>query len=166
MRFAFSVIGRPQPAGSKRAFRHPSTGRIIVTDASAKSKPWKQEVAETARGVLRERHGIDAGPPFTGPVELVVTFYRQRPRGDYGTGRNSDVLKPGASAYPVSKPDTTKLLRGVEDALTSVLWRDDAQVVDQHVYKRYGTPERAEIEVRAKHVTVGSLEAATSEEAA
>lgn len=31
---AFTVLGRPQPAGSKRAFVHPSTRRPVVVDAA------------------------------------------------------------------------------------------------------------------------------------
>ena len=127
-------------------------------DAAKGSRPWKQEVAGAGRLAAAEA-GFYAAVPFgAGPVELTVTFFRQRPKGDYGTGRNTQLLKPTANAYPVSKPDTTKLLRAVEDALTSVLWRDDAQVVDQHVFKRYGTPERAEIEVRALPTTLADLD--------
>ena len=42
----------------------------------------------------------------------------------------------------------TKLVRAVEDALTGLVWRDDAQVVVQTVRKRYGHPERAEVLVQ------------------
>ena len=159
--FNFTVLGRPQPAGSKTAFVHPKTKRAIVVDAAKGSRPWKQEVAGAAQAALVGlTSGLACDPPFgRDPVELTITFYRQRPKGDYGTGRNASALKPTANAYPISKPDTTKLLRAVEDALTSVLWSDDAQVVDQHVFKRYGTPERAEITVRALRTTVAEHDA-------
>lgn len=146
----FTVLGRPQPAGSKRAFIHPSTRRPVVVDAAKQSRPWKQEVAGAAQTALTDLAPRLRGEPLFGraPVELTITFYRQRPKDDYGRGRNASTLKSASNAYPISKPDTTKLLRAVEDALTSVLWIDDAQVVNQHVFKRYGTPERAEITVR------------------
>jgi hypothetical protein len=44
----FTVYGRPQPAGSKRAFTNKHTGRVQVVDANAKAKPWKQEITGTA----------------------------------------------------------------------------------------------------------------------
>lgn len=157
VRLSFTVLGRPQPAGSKRAYVHPKTGRAIVTDASPRSKPWKQEVAAAAREAVCREFGEVERPPFQGPVELTVTFFRQRPKGHFGSGRNAGVVKQGADAFPVSKPDATKLLRGVEDALTSVVWRDDAQVVDQHVFKRFGAPERAEVVVRALPASVGEI---------
>ena len=37
----------------------------------------------------------------------------------------------------VTKPDTDKLLRGLFDALTGVVWNDDAQVTDVQVSKQY-----------------------------
>lgn len=46
---AFTVLGKPQPAGSKRAFVNPKNGRAIVTEDNKKSKPWKQQVAVAAQ---------------------------------------------------------------------------------------------------------------------
>ena len=39
--------------------------------------------------------------------------------------------------YPITKPDATKMLRAVEDAMTGIAWLDDAQIVRQVVTKRY-----------------------------
>jgi Holliday junction resolvase RusA-like endonuclease len=140
----FTVYGEPKPAGSKKAFVNKKTGKAIVTDDSKGSKPWKQEVAAVA---MQAR--VDAGLStlLTGPVRLEVTFIQTRPKHHYGTGRNADKLKDSAPTYPTVKPDATKLLRAVEDALTGVLWKDDNQVVDQFVYKRYGTAMAAAITV-------------------
>jgi Holliday junction resolvase RusA-like endonuclease len=43
------------------------------------------------------------------------------------------------------KPDVLKLARAVEDALTGILYRDDAQIVTEVLRKRYGDPPRVEI---------------------
>lgn len=137
---AFTVLGRPQPAGSKKAFQHKATGRIVVIDDAKKSRPWKQQVGDTALA-----HRPTGGELLAGPLALELVFYVARPKSHYGKGRNAGVVKPSASAFPTVKPDTTKLVRAVEDALTGVLWRDDAQVVDQVARKRYGTPERVEV---------------------
>jgi Holliday junction resolvase RusA-like endonuclease len=137
----FQVLGRPQPAGSKRAFKHPHTGKIIVTDAAKGSRPWKQEVAATA---MLATAGV---PLLTGPLMLEMTFYVRRPAGHYRTGKNRHLLRDSAPAYPTTRPDVTKLVRAAEDACTGVVWRDDAQVVTQIARKRYGDPERVEIRV-------------------
>jgi Holliday junction resolvase RusA-like endonuclease len=149
--FTFTVIGKPQPAGSKKGFVNPKSGRVIITDDAKKSRPWKQQVA----GEARARMG---GVPFAGPVDLTVTFFVRRPKGHYGTGRNANVLKPSAPAFPTTRPDTTKLVRAVEDAMSdAAVWGDDAQVVDQHAFKRYceaGEPERCEVTVRSMSGTL------------
>ena len=129
------VYGKAQPAGSKRAFVH--NGRAIVTDANKNSRPWKNDVAQAAADAM------DGGELLEGPLSLYVTFFEPRPKAHFGARG----LKPSAPPWPTKKPDATKLLRGVEDAMSGVVYRDDAQIVEQHVYKEYGEPARAEIVV-------------------
>lgn len=112
------IEGKAEPAGSKRGFVNPKTGGVIITDANKKSKPWQQIVAAAAR------EAMDGRPPLEGPLELVASFYFVKP-------------KSVKRDYPSVRPDTTKLLRGLEDALTGIVWRDDAQVVQQHAFKSY-----------------------------
>jgi Holliday junction resolvase RusA-like endonuclease len=86
-------------------------------------------------------------PLLEGPLGLAVVFNITRPKGHFGTGRNAGALKDSAPYWPTVKPDATKLLRGLEDALTGVVWRDDAQVVEQAVTKRYAEREGARVVV-------------------
>ena len=51
--------------------------------------------------------------------------------------RKDGTLKPSAPKHPIVKPDTTKLMRALEDALTGICWRDDTQVVIQTAHKAY-----------------------------
>lgn len=147
---SFTVYGKPQPAGSKRAFAikrdGKPTGQIAVADANPKAKSWQREVKDAAREALDEV-GPD-GLLSVGPLDVSMTFYLARPKGHYGTGRNAALLKPSAPPFPAVKPDSLKLARGTEDALTGIVWRDDAQVVDLRVQKLYGLPERCEVVVR------------------
>lgn len=136
----FVVHGTPAPAGSKRAFAHRSTGRIVVTDDSKRSRPWKQAVAAEAAAAM-------TGPLLEGPLELIVVFTMPRPKGHYGTGANAARVKASAPAFPTVKPDATKLVRAVEDAMTGIVWRDDAQVIAQHVHKVYGDAASCVVEV-------------------
>jgi hypothetical protein len=59
---AFTVLGRPQPAGSKRAFAvrrgGALTGRVAVADANPRAKSWQGEV----RAAAVDAFGHDAGP--------------------------------------------------------------------------------------------------------
>ena len=134
----FVALGRPQPGGSKTAIKA-KTGQTIVKDDNPKAKPWQAVIAAAADDAM------NGDELLTGPLFLEAIFYLARPAGHFGTGRNHNILKPSSPRYPTVRPDATKLLRAIEDALTGVAWRDDAQIVIQLARKRYGTPERAEI---------------------
>ncbi len=68
---------------------------------------------------------------------MLLNFQVARPKSHFGTGCNKAVLKLGAPAMPIMKPDLTKLVRSTEDALAGILWRDNCQVVGQEAQKRY-----------------------------
>lgn len=152
MTIQFTVYGEPKTAGSKRAmpiYRQGPTGKqlvtrangspvIVVIDDNQKSRDWKNAVASAARDAYR-------GDVLRGALRVTLCFYRIRPKGHFGSGRNASVLKPGAPAHPTPKPDVLKLARAVEDALTGVCWLDDAQIVAEQLLKRYGEPARVEI---------------------
>jgi Holliday junction resolvase RusA-like endonuclease len=144
----FTVHGKAEPAGSKRAFAIKRggvpTGRVAVVDANPKAKSWQHDVKHSALEAM-----TGAGLVLVaGPVNVSMTFYTPHPKSHYGTGRNATVLKPSAPRFPTGRPDSLKLARGTEDALTGIVWRDDAQVVDLDVHKRYGCSRRCEIVVR------------------
>lgn len=133
---AFVVYGTPAPAGSKRAVRAGAYIRVI--DANRNAAPWKQEVARAAL------HAMGDAPRFDGPIAVVMTFFRRRPAAHY---RTNGLVKPSAPLFPTGKPDALKLARGCEDAMSGLVYRDDAQIVIETLNKRYGEPERVEITV-------------------
>ncbi len=134
---AFFVPGIPAPAGSKRAFpfrkKDGSLG-VNVSHDNKRSRPWMSAVAEHAAEAMGDRELI------TGPVSLTVLYTFPRPKGHYGTGRNSGTIKPLAPEHHVVKPDRGKLDRAIEDALTGVVYRDDAQVYIIRSTKGYVLP--------------------------
>lgn len=135
----FFVPGKARPGGSKNSFRNPHTGKQVVVENSD-NKMWRNRVASCCSEAYR-------GPPVEGPVVLAVVFVRLRPRGHYGTGRNANRLKPSAPKFPTSRPDLLKLTRLLEDALSLVMYRDDAQIVDEHLSERYGDRPGAHVSV-------------------
>jgi len=133
----FLVLGKARPAGSKRALPvklKSGETKTIVVDANKHSKPWKQQVAQTARCMYH-------GPLLDEPVALALIFVVPRPKSHFRTGKNSHLLRESAPDRPTVKPDLLKLARGVEDALTGIIYRDDALIVDEHLAKVYGEPE-------------------------
>lgn len=84
--------------------------------------PWRTAVREAAVA-HRQKHDIET---LEGPLALSVTFLMPRPAS----------VKPAKRPYPHVTPDLSKLIRGLEDAITeSGLWRDDCQVV---LYRNVG----------------------------
>jgi len=134
-----SVHGTPAPQGSKR-----HVGNGVMVESSKKVKPWRSAVRDAA-----EKTGT---PMMLGPVAIDVTFLLSRPKGHYGTGRNSVNIRDSAPAHPAVKPDIDKLLRSTLDALTEAgIYRDDAQIVIVGAVKQYahlGEPQGAEITIR------------------
>lgn len=64
------------------------------------------------------------------PLMLRVSFRVRRPKYHYGTGRNAGQIKDRyRQAYPTGRPDLSNLVKLVEDALTTLAWADDDQVV-------------------------------------
>lgn len=142
----FKILGDAQPAGSKRAFivkTKDGGQRAVVTDANKNSKSWQHAVRTAAAEAYQ-------GPLLEGPIRLTVEFYRVRPKKHfYSTKANFGQLRHDAPQYPTSKPDCTKLLRGLEDALTQQVWRDDAQIVQQLVAKCWGERPCAIVRIEA-----------------
>lgn len=136
-RLELIVYGQPAPAGSKRGFYNQPARRVILTDDSKQSRPWKAQVADKAAAEMNGRELLD-GP-------LAVTFKFVRPRPASHTGKRG--LKPSAPTHPTTRPDVLKLARAVEDALTGIVWRDDAQIVLEVLTKAYGSPARVDITV-------------------
>lgn len=141
----FIVYGIAQPAGSKRGFIR--GGRVVVTDANERSRPWKALVSDAAVEAMMTADGksrvLELAPPLQGPLALTLIFTVPRPKGHYGVKG----IRPSAPGYPTVKPDVLKLARGVEDALTGICYRDDAQIVRETLVKEYGEPARVEITV-------------------
>lgn len=135
----FTVYGQAQPGGSKRAGVAKSTGRIFIRDDNPKAHDWKLRVGQVAGELMSGRE------LFQGPLYLVATFYLPRPKSHF----NKSGVSRSAPKYPITRPDATKLLRPLEDALTGIVWGDDAQVVEQLARKRYGEPARVVVRIGA-----------------
>lgn len=116
---SITVRGLPAPQGSKKHL-----GNGVMVESSAKVKPWRQDVKFAALEAV--------GPDWVlldGPLVASMTFTFARPRSHYRTGRNAHLLRDGAPLRPHFPPDLSKILRSTEDALTGVVWADDARVV-------------------------------------
>lgn len=142
----FFALGIPATAGSKKAFplwkgkgADRKFIRSIVVDSSGdRGKVWRLIVRDAAQAVLPPE-----APLLDGPLQVEITFLMPRPKSH--TGKRG--IKPGAPAFPTTKPDVLKLARAVEDALTGVVWHDDAQIVEEFLAKRYSDRPGAMVKI-------------------
>lgn len=128
MTITFFVEGISRPQGSKRSL---GNGRMV--EASRYLKPWRQDVRFTAQ---QHRPGVWV-TDF--PVSVSILFCFQRPKSHY---TSKGILTKNAPIKATSKSigDVDKLSRGILDALTTVLFDDDSQVIELVAYKRYCSP--------------------------
>jgi Holliday junction resolvase RusA-like endonuclease len=132
-RVHFWVPGIPAPAGSKKGFAIKKggyyTGRVAIVDSSGKrGKEWRQNVADSAFSAMK---AADM-PPMDGPLFMGVTFHMPRPKFHLNS---KGEIKPSAPQFHTIRPDCTKLTRAAEDAMTGIVYRDDAQIVVQNISK-------------------------------
>lgn len=87
--------------------------------------PWRERVALVAYEALMDSPWGDDDEPgiHSGPIAVGLEFVLYRPQST-----------PKSKTPPATKkPDIDKLERTILDALTHVVWTDDAQVT--HVFK-------------------------------
>lgn len=122
----FEAIGKPITQGSMRAFVSKATGRAVIERGTKELRAWRSVVAQAARSAM--------GPlsPLASPVKVSATFVLESPK------------KP-KRAWP--RGDTDKLCRALGDAMTGIVYEDDAQICEWSARKTYGSPARAIVEV-------------------
>ena len=128
MLIEFDVIGIPKGQPRGRAFIR---GKHASVHPDHSADDWKALVAIEARKHLQDK-------PIEGAVEVRACFRFPRIKKHYRTGKYSDQLRPDAPSQHVGTPDFDNLAKAVCDVLTQLgMWRDDCQVCDGHVIKRY-----------------------------
>lgn len=145
----------PTQGGLRPVFMHDRNGNLLLRKPKADSwmGPRKQypiySLAHEKPGELRKwRDRIAArakvewkGPPTDGPVALELTFVIVRPKSVPRKKRR----------WPCTGCDWDKLSRAVCDALTKIVYTNDARIVRATVAKIYG-------EVAGVRVVVGELQ--------
>lgn len=135
------AFGTPGPQGSKsfKGTRTTKSGRRtpILVESSKKVKPWREAVADAATEALYRLSPAERRRyPLTGPLQAEMVF-TLKPPARIPAERFVDGVP-----YPAAYPDSSKLVRSTEDALTGVIWGDDAFVVRYTLVEKLylGTP--------------------------
>lgn len=122
---SFTVYGDPVPKGSMRAFSRKKDGVVVGVGVAPgnekRAKDWTGRVHAAA-----QLAGRDGAPMLEGPLHIIVHFWLTKPKS-----------APKRRTWPAKRPDLDKLVRGLLDPLTGVLFVDDAQIVSIVATKEY-----------------------------
>ena len=130
------VLGEPVAQGRPRFSRQ---GGFVKAYDPAKSRDYKSYVR-----FIAAQNAPDS--PVEGAIEFSLRIYRAIPKGMPKYKR--EAAKAG-TLRPVTKPDVSNILKGVEDALKGVWYKDDSQIVGYGVLgKWYDERPRIEIMMR------------------
>lgn len=127
---SFTVYGIAAGKGSTTSRFVPERGRTF-THSPKNTQNWERLVKDVAQQHVPPDGLLD------GPLQMQLRFYLPKPKSAPKRRRT----------WPDKKPDLDKLIRAVGDALTGVIYTDDARIVTITASKDYGVTPRVEIAV-------------------
>lgn len=128
----FAVLGDPLAMPRPRVVSQRGRVHGYIPTAAARAC-WEIRLAAA--------QALGSKSRFAGPVRLTVTAYVRQP--------TSIPKRDRLTALPVRRPDVDNFAKTVLDGL-SVLWRDDSQVTDLIVRKRYAVDSSPRWEIRVE----------------
>ena len=135
----FIVRGKPAPKGSMRALM-PKGGKqpVVIAGNSSAVKSWEASIRSEAAAAWPY-------PPTRDAVSVGLEFSMPRPKSHL---RTNGQVKPDSPTSVSKKPDIDKLARPVLDALTAVVYADDAQVTELLCSKTYSDTPGVTVAIR------------------
>lgn len=82
--------------------------------------------------------------PLEGPLTIQLTAWMMIPKS---TSKKKMKLMEERVIRPTKKPDMSNILKSAEDALNTLAYHDDSQIVTGIIHKFYSTRPRLEIEI-------------------
>jgi Holliday junction resolvase RusA-like endonuclease len=110
-------------------------GRFI--EASKYLPAWRKALMEAALQAMEEQDWVRT----SGPVEVEVTFFLERPA----------TISRDKRPWPIKPPDLDKLVRSLDSLTDAGVWDDDGQIVQLTAWKCYADTREpgAYVKVRA-----------------
>lgn len=135
----FEIPGNPI-AKKRPRFTVRGGHAMAYSDQASEEGLWIIQAMEKCKNHLQR--------PICVPVDIAINFYLKRPKGHYGTGKNSDILKKSAPKHHACKPDIDNLVKWVFDCLNHCgVWKDDCQIVRLNAVKMWAHPGDEKTEV-------------------
>lgn len=119
----FSLNVKPVPQSRPRFYvRHSGLRRIVGAYDPERCKTFKEVIAWHAKAKAMD---LGLKEPLKGAIAISLVFQM---------GKN------GKEVYHTKRPDIDNLAKAVKDALKGIIYTDDSQIVEAHLFKRYGEP--------------------------
>lgn len=136
----FVVPGEPVGKGRPRAFRAGAGVRMFTPEKTAR---YENLVAMAAQEAMAGR------APMEGAVAVGMVFVTVPPASWSMKKRNQAL---DGQIRPTTKPDCDNVLKAIADACNGIVWRDDKQITDVAIRKRYGMRPMAQVIVQPAEV--------------
>jgi Holliday junction resolvase RusA-like endonuclease len=131
----FTVPGQPQGKGRPRVGKIGAHARLFTPQ---KTVAYEGLIAHAAQIAMAGRALVE------GPVSVALAIDCQVPAS---WSQKKQRIALAGEVLPTTKPDADNVVKAVFDGLNGVLWRDDVQVVDLMVRKRYAATPCVRVEV-------------------
>lgn len=143
MKVMFTIFGEPKGKGRPRFARR---GQYVKTYTPEETVNYenlvKLEYQRQCRNVFFEKDV---------PLDMRVFVYHSIPKS---TSKKKRELMLQNRIRPIKKPDSSNVLKSVEDALNTVAYHDDTQVVDTMIRRFYS--EQPKVVVTIQEATTGN----------
>jgi Holliday junction resolvase RusA-like endonuclease len=103
------------------------------------TEAYEKMLKEYAALLMRKRE------PTLNPVALLVHAFRRVPESWSAKDKRAALM---GGIVPTARPDGDNYLKAAQDALNGIVYRDDSQIVDARVIKRFNERPAMRIEVR------------------
>jgi len=126
------------PVGKQRA-RYVKRGNFVQTYTPEKTRTYETLIRDAAI------EAMGSSEPLETPVSLYL--YIRVPIPKSCTKKRLEAIANG-SEKPTKKPDSSNILKSVEDGMNRIVYKDDCQIINHHITKVYSTLPGVDICVR------------------
>jgi Holliday junction resolvase RusA-like endonuclease len=131
----FVIPGTPVGKGRPKFARR---GAFVQAYTPEKTASYENLVKLAAADAMKGAAPVEAH--VTVQMEIFIT-----PPSSWSARKRADALS--GKIQPTTKPDIDNVVKGVFDAMNDIVWKDDKQVTDLCVRKRYADVARTEVKV-------------------
>jgi len=131
----FTIYGNPVPKGRPK---FTVRGGYAMAYTSKKTRNAMQDMRMQSIPFKPDK-------PLEGAIILTVTIYRSIPKS---FSKKKIEMAENGILRPITRPDVSNYLKGIEDAFNKIMWNDDSQIVRIIAGKYYSNRPRIEIEIQ------------------